>query len=304
MKDRICPLCDADDPEPLATISAGAICQGNDTYSSEALSLLERSSSDTFAFVRCRACGFLYTQTAPDALFLRRLYEDVISIPAARLASQQPAWIAHQLGLAQKLLERLSGLDSASVLDFGCGYGTIVRALGGPSVSCVGYEYSRAVADEARAEGLDVVAEMDAVRLRAPFDGIVLSDVLEHVEHPRETLRLCAELMKPGGWICVSVPDFSPRRARDVFSALRQGRSVTREVNPWEHLNYFSPATLQAMLERAGFRVDPFATATFGLRPEHRPVARLGNALKSAARMLRFAVAPRATNTTAVAQKP
>jgi 2-polyprenyl-3-methyl-5-hydroxy-6-metoxy-1,4-benzoquinol methylase len=298
---RRCPLCDADQPTVLATITAGQVCT-NSTYAPNALAILNVSAADTYPFVQCGECRFIYVQSAPSPDLLAALYERVVAGAAARNESQQPAWVAHQLGLAQKLLERFGNEGPVRILDYGCGYGTIVRALAGPLISCIGYEYSQSVAREGQAAGLDILTDFDEIARRGPFDGIILSDVLEHVESPRATLLHCSRFLRPHGWLCVSVPDFGEQRARTIFRQLRRGESTTREVNPWEHLNYFSPATLAAMLERAGFRVHPHATATFGLRDLPRDARRWGNAAKATLRLLRFAGSPRPTGTTLLAQ--
>jgi 2-polyprenyl-3-methyl-5-hydroxy-6-metoxy-1,4-benzoquinol methylase len=290
---RHCPLCGEDRPRLLATISPHTICEGNTTYRPDAPLLLGIDASAPLAFVQCLACAFIYAQDAPDAALLERLYNVVIDAERARAESLAPPWVAHQLQLASTLLSRFANRETANVLDYGCGHGAIVRAL-----ACTGYEYAESVAAAGRARGLAIYSDLHEIRARAPYDGIVLSDVLEHVVEPRATLATCHELLRPGGWICVSVPDFSERRARAVFDALRRGEAVTREVNPWEHLNYFSPETLSAMLTRAGFAVEPYATATFGLRR-----GGWGNAVKSAARMLAFTARPRATSTTLLAQR-
>lgn len=39
-----------------------------------------------------------------------------------------------------------------------------------------------------------------------PFDIILLIDVIEHIEHPEETLQLSKNILKQGGFILVSVP--------------------------------------------------------------------------------------------------
>ncbi|MBV8516380.1 MAG: class I SAM-dependent methyltransferase [Acidobacteria bacterium] len=293
MTRRHCPLCGEDRPRLLATVAARTICDGNTTYRPDAPSLLGIDTAAEFAFVRCLACGFVYAQDAPGAALLERLYNVVIDAERAYAESHQPSWVAHQLQLAATLLARFENRETANILDYGCGHGAIVRAL-----ACTGYEYAESVAAAGRARGLAIFSDMNEIRARAPFDGIVLSDVLEHVPEPRATLATCRDLLHAGGWICVSVPDFSERRARAVFDALRRGEAVTREVNPWEHLNYFSPETLAAMLTRGGFVVEPYATATFGLRP-----AGWGNALKSAGRMLGFAARPHATTTTLLARR-
>ncbi|HEX8619537.1 MAG TPA: class I SAM-dependent methyltransferase [Thermoanaerobaculia bacterium] len=302
MRRRTCPLCAEDRPQPLGTLTAQAICS-NTTYRADALHILNVASSTEYGFGRCRGCGFIYALEEPDAAFLDLLYDRVIDSARASLESQQPSWVAHQLHLASLLLERISGRVPVRVLDYGCGYGTILRALSAPSVICTGYEISATVAAAGRARQLDVFSTLDEIRARGPFDGIVLSDVLEHVVDPRATLATCRELLTPNGWICVNVPDFSENRARSLFDAIRRGVETTREINPWEHLNYFSPRTLAKMVESAGFKVEPYAALSLGLRRAERPVERWGNAARSVARMLAFTARPRVTSTTVLAER-
>ena len=43
------------------------------------------------------------------------------------------------------------------------------------------------------------------------FDVIHMSEVLEHVPDPIDTLRITYTLLKPGGLLCLSVPnDYNP----------------------------------------------------------------------------------------------
>jgi 2-polyprenyl-3-methyl-5-hydroxy-6-metoxy-1,4-benzoquinol methylase len=303
MTRRRCPLCNEDRPKQLATISAKEICDGNTTYRKDALVILDLAPSAEYAFVQCSACGFIYALDEPAYEFLKLLYEQVIDSQVARHELQLPRWVGHQLQLAATLLECFGDSERVKVLDYGCGYGTILRGLSGPAVEAIGYEFAENAAAEARRHGLDVFTKVDEIRSRAPFDGVVLSDVLEHLAHPAGTLKLCRELLRPQGWICVSVPDFSERRAKSTFAAMRRGERVTREANPWEHLNYFSPKSLSALLDNAGFTVDPYATAAFGLRRSDNPLMRWGNTVKSALRLMGFTARPQATKTTLVAQR-
>jgi len=58
-----------------------------------------------------------------------------------------------------------------------------------------------------------------------------------------------------GAYGYISVPDFCSERLVDVVNSLQEGKLVSKDVNPLEHLNYFSPATLVKMLYDTGFRV-------------------------------------------------
>jgi len=282
-------------------MTARDIVAGNSTYSPDALPLLGVEPEDTFAFAECIGCGFLYAAEEPAPEFLAALYTRVISGERASVESRRPQWVAHQLALAASLLARFT--DPVTILDYGCGYGTILRALNSPSVRCVGFEPSETVLASLTEQGLDASSDLEAIRKRGPYDGVILSDVLEHMPRPRQVLADCASMVRAGGWIAVSVPDFSLRRRKTVLDDLRRGACAARDLNPWEHLNYSSPGGLEAMLDEAGFAVDANSTADFGLRSGHGGVRRWGNGIKSALRLLRFSVRPRAMTTTLLGQR-
>jgi SAM-dependent methyltransferase len=239
----------------------------------------------------------------PDDAFLRVLYDEVIDPPKASFESQSPGWVAHQLRLAALILERFTDAREVHLLDYGCGYGTLVRTLNGPRVHCKGYEPSPSVVTRVREAGLDVTASLAEVEETAPFDGIILSDVLEHVPEPRAVLAKCRSLLKPGGWLVANVPDFAERRASAILDDLRRGLPAPPDLNPWEHLNYYTPASLARIVESAGFRVDPAANADFGFRPGERGRRAWLNAVKSALRVVRFLRRPQATTTTILASR-
>ena len=74
----------------------------------------------------------------------------------------------------------------------------------------------------------------------ASFGAVVMADVIEHLPDPRRALEQVRELLEPGGLVAISTPDVSGWAARLL------------QVKPVEHLYYFEPATLRALLGRAG----------------------------------------------------
>ncbi len=85
-----------------------------------------------------------------------------------------------------------------SMLDYGCGNGLFVRYLQQRGFrKCYGYD---PYADQ---DGFG----NDAILKRAPFDYILLQDVIEHVEDPRELLSKLDGLLAPGGYILIGTPN-------------------------------------------------------------------------------------------------
>ena len=79
-------------------------------------------------------------------------------------------------------------------------------------------------------------------------DVIVLSSFLEHEAAPLPLLRHCRAALQPGGFVLVKVPNHA--------SWNRHLRGPRWCGYRWpDHVNYFTPATLRAMAERADLTV-------------------------------------------------
>ena len=85
---------------------------------------------------------------------------------------------------------------------------------------------------------------------KSNWDILYLYEVLEHQPNPEAFLLDCYELLNPGGLIVVTVPnDYNPIQ----LQAQQQLGLKPYWLAPPQHLNYFTPKTLQLVLRRAGF---------------------------------------------------
>lgn len=287
---RSCPLCDKSGRRILGQVPAARFCAVNSTYREDFSKILGISQDTSFPIAECTDCGFVYAGIVPPQEFLNRVYDEVIDPDAGRFESLSPSWVAHQLRLGALMLGELVdvfGDERFSVLDFGCGYGTLLQALPSPRVECIGFESSQRCLSYLRDRGVPVSGRLEEVRERGPYHGIILSDVLEHVPAPRELLSVCRELLVAEGLVCVNVPAFDRASLDQAVS----DRPFPRTLNPWEHLNYFSPGTLRSMLSAQGFVLrEPAGPVDVGVRPRLRGLRRLGNSAKSILRLARYAM--------------
>jgi len=297
LTERPCPSCGSANPALVLTVTLSQFCSVNSTYDENYAQLLGLAPSHLFPIVQCR-CGFAFALLAPSAGLLTSVYSKLITPEKGFYESHAPGWVGHQLKLASLVMGKLAQTFSSEgflrVLDFGCGYGVIVRALNGPRVTCVGFDSNRValahVVPDFRVRDIETLTDDPR------FHGVVLSDVLEHVIDPRQVLSLCRESLVANGILCVNVPIFSEARLKSIGRELKAGVLSTRELNPLEHLNYFSNETLRRMLLDTGFQIiEP--VVDIGLRPNLSGIHRLGNAAKSALRLLRHVVKPSMAST-------
>lgn len=176
-----------------------------------------------------------------------------------------------RVDLEQPKLDRLDAyarrlglqLRGSRLLDIGAATGSLGVALdrAGWQVDYTGLEPDPAMRAHAP-PGLELLpVAVDRAEL-APhsFDIAVLSDVLEHLPSPVDSLKRVRSWLRPGGMVYVEVPDESrlDRRAR-LRRLLGMGGDLP--THP-AHLSLFDRHTLAECLHRARFRaIDVYAVS-------------------------------------------
>jgi SAM-dependent methyltransferase len=149
-------------------------------------------------------------------------------------------------------------LPGSSLMDVGCCVGAFVHAAEQQGYQAEGIDISNAAVQYGAARGLKLrVENMLATEYPEPLDAICLWSTLEHVSDPLAFLRKAFKVINPGGWLFVSVPN---------FSGLSQ-KLLGKKFNlvAVEHLNYFTPKVLTAVVSSVGFEVR--GLSSFGFNP-------------------------------------
>jgi len=149
--------------------------------------------------------------------------------------------------ILQAIQKRVSG---GKLVEFGCAYGFFLEEARATFTTC-GVELSDHARAVCQGKGLDVVREAtpEFLASRGPFDVAVMLDVLEHMRDPGTALDQLHDAMAPGAHLVVTTGDFGSLLARVM------GR-YWRLMTPPQHLWFFSPPLVTALLERHGFRVE------------------------------------------------
>jgi 2-polyprenyl-3-methyl-5-hydroxy-6-metoxy-1,4-benzoquinol methylase len=216
---------------------------------------------ERFTFLRCRRCGLVYLspRVAPSAL---GEYYEASYLPhrgAAAWGRFAPLAAEGQRRTDSARVRRARqamrlGPETA-VLDLGCGRPTFLEALS-RTTGARGTGIDRSDAgwadDSARwaAAGLTLALGTVEDGLPAgPFDLITLWHALEHDYQPLDTLRRLREVARPGGALIVEVPNF------DSLTRRLHGSEWAGFHTP-RHSAIYTPATLRALLEKAGWTIE------------------------------------------------
>lgn len=145
-------------------------------------------------------------------------------------------------------LARVRATPDTRILDVGCGWGALLRALDAVGYRCLtGVDpFLAAPARDGHVELLRSTVEALAERVDSPrFDLVMIHHALEHVPSPHDTLAAARRLLAAGGHCLVRVP-VVPSLAFEQYGA----RWV--QLDAPRHLVIPSVAGLTALAERVG----------------------------------------------------
>lgn len=190
---------------------------------------------DECEVLQCSQCGFGfgYPFVGGDEEFYGILHEQ----------KDYPAW---RWDYDVAMREGIEKFDGGRVLDIGAGVGMFLRGLGD---RWEGYavEGSEVTRTELEALGIKVFRDLsEGAHFNAgAFQVVTLFQVLEHIAEFNLVLRLCRQLLAPGGRLVVTVPDGE--------AMIRQERVTGCHDMPPNHINKWTPDSLARVLRQAGF---------------------------------------------------
>ena len=156
------------------------------------------------------------------------------------------------------LLHLLRDLPPGRLLDVGSGRGDLGVILTSRGWDVTGLEPSETACAEALARGVSSICgtlTTIAERLPGEYDVVVFQHSLEHVAEPADDLAVTRALLRDGGHLLVSVPNFGSWQRK-------------RFGSEWFHLDlprhrsHFSRKGLELLLARTGFSDIAITTST------------------------------------------
>ena len=190
----------------------------------------------------CETCGLVQQAVIPSEEELRVYYSHHYRKDYKKTYAPKSKYV-YRAGLAAR--NRLAFLGDVlngnlrnppvRMLDVGAGGGEVVYAAVKKGLEAKGIEPNLGYSDFAREQyGITIETKhLDQVD-DGPFDLITMFHVLEHIPNPAKVMRRLAELIQPGGFLMIEVPN------------IQQADASPSNIYFKAHLFYFAAPTLRA----------------------------------------------------------
>jgi glycosyltransferase involved in cell wall biosynthesis/ubiquinone/menaquinone biosynthesis C-methylase UbiE len=154
------------------------------------------------------------------------------------------------------MLEMLEGRPPARVLDLGCSGGLLAEHVRAAGHHVTGVDYLEVPGVRDRVDEFYQADLMQGIpeQVGGGYDIVIAGDIIEHLPRPMHTLQEIQRVLRPGGQLLLSVPNFGHwySRSRVMFGLFGYDR---RGILDNTHLRFFTRATLRRLVRRAGFDI-------------------------------------------------
>jgi SAM-dependent methyltransferase len=230
-----CPLCDSDE-------STGAWL-GRTIYRGK-----------VFEYRECTECGSMYVSPMPDEDDLAQMYgEDYgqfLDVETAHSGNDG----------SRRVLDHLAGLKPGNFLDYGCGAGSLLRAVSEMGWKCFGVDFDRSNTSRIREkQEIEVAGELSDIEAGIRFDVLHFGDVLEHLTDVNSQIPPILARLSPGGAMIAQGP--LEANANLFLYGLRLKRLLrpTDSTMPPYHVSLATALGQRTFFERFGLAEAEFS---------------------------------------------
>jgi 2-polyprenyl-3-methyl-5-hydroxy-6-metoxy-1,4-benzoquinol methylase len=194
---------------------------------------------------KCSNCAFVFSRAIPSKKLLEDTYKNYGS--------------AHHHVVSALTRKRYDELLSTfaqyrhlnKILDVGCGSGHFLVSASEHGWEVYGSEFSESLYDLCKSKQINMtLGSLDPEEYESgSFDVLTSFEVIEHINNPLEELDKFYRLLRPGGVVYCTTPNFN------AIQRLIKGQKFRTILSYPEHLSYFTPRTLSTAFETVGFKV-------------------------------------------------
>jgi len=232
-----CPICNAASIRPVLTAKDYTV------------------SHKEFEIWECETCTLRFTQYVPDVIAINAYYQSENYISHSNtnegLVNRLYHFVRKQtLARKRRLVVTTTKNPEGKLLDIGAGTGAFVQHMqlnGWQATGLEPDEKARQRAAEAHEVNLLPIEELASLSSDT-FDAVTMWHVLEHVHALHDCINRLKEIIKPGGFVFIAVPNYTCYDA-NVYKSYWAAYDVPR------HLYHFSPASMKQLFEIHGLKL-------------------------------------------------
>jgi SAM-dependent methyltransferase len=199
--------------------------------------------------VRCSGCGLLYVRPRLKWELILEGYRGAVD---ETFVSQAP-FRERTFERCLRHIESMAAPAGKRVLDVGAAGGSFLaeaRKRGYEPMGCEPSSWMCRFAKEHYGLALHAGTVFEMPAAESSVDLLTIFDVIEHTPDPKAVLERARALLKPGGVLAVTYPDYGSLAARLMGSRWVFLLTV--------HLYYFTRGSIADLLRRCGFEVVGF----------------------------------------------
>lgn len=223
--------------------------------------IFQTETSSRFSIVQCKSCQLVFAAPRPTPTQLDEFYSSDYFQKDHQMHYGYSDYRTLGEINARRMWDNLKEYAPIifsgphKVLDVGCATGGFLDEAKKDGWDCTGVELSQHAVDIARDEfGLNVLRDdIMSSQLQTGFGLITMWHVLEHMIEPLAALSRARELLVSGGFLLIELPNWD-----SLGRVIR--KTKWSELRPPEHINYFTPPSLQHAVQKAGFAVVSCST--------------------------------------------
>ncbi|NOX38923.1 MAG: tetratricopeptide repeat protein [Calditrichaeota bacterium] len=221
-------------------------------------SLATQRARYTADIVTCVDCGLTYLRRLPEASQLKNLYDLYADEFSHMRLPRNPEEVKRSPLRRETFLEEIEPFvkRKGRILDVGCGWGAFLDAARDKGFEPFGIEITPSAVEYANSQ---LKIQVDSRPLeeqsfpRNSFSLVTMNHVLEHLPRTRQVLNKVFDILEPDGVFAGMVPNFA-----SFCSEMERERWDW--LDPNFHYVHFTPETLRANLEKAGFVIEKLYT--------------------------------------------
>lgn len=206
-------------------------------------------------WMKCASCGNLYTYRFPKPVL--ETGKEVKKIVPHVTNDCVGTFAAPNLSIWSRILNQLRKYTQGyDILEIGIGSGELIAVA-----LEMGYRIeSVEILEEEAQKTADILGAdiwcCDFLKFETDkqYSILTMGDVIEHVTDPEAALRKAHKLLRDGGVLWLSTPNYE-----SSFSRLRKFKDAMW-CEPW-HISYFNYKGLRVLLEKCGFEVREYAVS-------------------------------------------